>query len=81
MTSVISVSEKTVRAFFKKIGVNPAITTLGQSPEYAAYSHCVGWGYTRSKLRELGVQNVNYSDGIWQPAPSFEGKCIFTIGS
>ena len=69
------------RAFFKKIGVNPAITTLGQSPEYAAYSHCVGWGYTRSKLRELGVQNVIYPDGIWQPAPSFEGKCIFTIGS
>ena len=42
-------------AFFQKIKVQQASTIVGQAPHYDQYQHCVGWRYTREKMRSFGI--------------------------
>ena len=66
-------------AFFRQIGVSQESTVFGQRPEYERYAKCVGWTYTLEMMARFGIRNIILADGIWEPANTFEGKCIFTI--
>lgn len=66
-------------AYFQKIGVAQQSTTLGQGPAYKPYAHCVGWRYSLQAMAQLGMRQIVLADGDWQPAPQFDGQCIFTI--
>ena len=55
--------------FFKKIGVDPAITTLGQAPVYDQYEASeayVGWYYSIDDLYTLGVKHIEVINPPWK---------------
>ncbi|MCS6133516.1 hypothetical protein G3496_00915 [Shewanella baltica] len=54
--------------FFQRLGVNPNITTLGQSDKYKKYEDAgsyVGWYYAISDLNKLGVKNISVLNPPW----------------
>ncbi len=55
--------------FFKKVGVDPAITTLGQAPVYdqhEASEAYVGWYYSIDDLHRLGVKHIEVINPPWK---------------
>ena len=59
------------QAFFKEIGVDQRITTLGQAPEFACGKDetNTGWYYSLQDLKRLGVENVEVLGDEWTPEP------------
>ena len=58
-------------AFFRSIGVRPAITLLGNEEpyltRYANDAKMWGWTYTIAEFAKLGVDNITVINGPWAP--------------
>lgn len=66
--------------YFKKINVNPRITTLGQQEVYKKYGkEYKGWTYSLDALSELGVNNIILIDEEWSPITEFKSAKLFII--
>ncbi len=66
--------------YFKKINVNPKITTLGQQEVYKKYEiEYKGWTYSLDTLNKLGINDVVLIDGEWSPITEFEDAKLFVI--
>lgn len=66
--------------YFKKINVNPKITTLGQQEVYKKYEvGYKGWTYSLNTLNKLGINDIVLIDGEWSPITEFEGAKLFII--
>ena len=60
---------RTPTTIFKKIGVDPVITTLGQAPVYDQYEASeayVGWYYSIDDLYTLGVKHIEVINPPWK---------------
>lgn len=70
-------------AFFKKIGVNEALTCYGHHKPYIetmeSDDHYVGWRYDVATLARFGVTNVEVLNPPWQPKALRDGALVYTI--
>lgn len=67
--------------FFKIVGVQQRITTLGQADEYmkAAPAAAIGWYYDIEDFAKLGVSNITVLDPPWQPKLLVPGASVFKV--
>lgn len=75
-------SEQRERAYFKKIGVNQQITTLGQAQAYTERykaKEYIGWYYTVADLEKLGVKNITVINPPWQLRQISEKVKVFQV--
>ena len=70
--------------FFKDIGVQQRITSIGQSARYKARygkdAHTLGWTYSVAGFRKLGVEHIAIINGPWKPqftAAGAKGMGVF----
>ncbi len=68
----LSVTTDREAAFYEMIGVNQAITTIGQDAKFdeIAEGH-IGYTYTLEALNALGVDNIELLDGSWNTPTAF----------
>lgn len=65
----IKEAQKKETNLYKRLGVNPNITTFGQMEEYyCQHEQQHGWYYSVSDLNKLGVYNIELADGEWNPS-------------
>lgn len=62
--------------FYSMIGVEPLTPVYGLNNQYP---ECVGWTYSLKALEQLKIHNIILTEQSWEPAPTFNDKCIFTI--
>lgn len=73
-------AQKREELFFKKINVDPKITTLGQLGIYDKYNDdYIGWTYSLERLNKLGVDNIVLIDEEWEPITEFKDSKLFLI--
>lgn len=67
--------------YFKMIGVQQRITTLGQSEEYkkAAPEDAVGWYYSAEDFAKLGVSNITVINPPWRPESNPSPIVVFRV--
>lgn len=67
--------------YFKHIGVQQRLTTLGQAPELAhlATEKSLGWTYSVADFEKLGVRNIRVVNLPWKPGFVNTDKTVITI--
>jgi len=67
--------------YFKLIGVQQRMTTLGQAPELAHLrtEKSIGWTYSVADFGKLGVRNIRVVNPPWKPGFVNTDKTVITI--
>lgn len=67
--------------FFRAIGVQQKITTLGQADKYrkSVPENALAWTYSLEDFAKLGVSNITVINPPWQPKMSAPDRILFQV--
>jgi len=83
LNSYLIETKNSEHKYFDKIGVSALITTLGQEDKYSHLmdsGEYIGWYYSISDLKKLGVKDIEVTNPPWEPVPPKGKLKVYMVG-